>query len=249
MKPNFRNIPNECVRTEDGREVWLSRSCAVAAHVVAVDKQFGSPHILAVQRGHSCPDFIEWFCLPCGYIDRNETSNEAARRETWEETGVDLFSLGMEDGVSVLYSDIVDHETQNPWHVNTSPDANRQNITLHHGVLISVNKLPAVTNVNNEKPGEIKRIEWIPLQDFIGYRYSQDYVSQRSVPCEGQYPVCFNHEKRAWGFVKEIVYPTLLKRVRSLQDMGQPVRLPDWMISLDDKTKNSLDPVVFVEAE
>lgn len=206
-----------------------------------------SPHILTVQRGPACPDFVGYYCLPCGYIDYGETSNQAARREVWEETGIDLFSLGFEDGVSVLTSDIVDHETQNPWHVNTDPDANRQNITLHHGVLLSVRKLPAVTDINNEKPGEAQRIEWVPLQNFIGYRYAHDFVGKKSVPCEGQYRVCFNHEKRAWLFVKEVVRPAIIDRVRSAQDAGMQVQTPDWLLSLDDKTKNSLDPVGFPE--
>lgn len=240
--PDFKNKPNECVKTEDGRTIWLSRSCAVAVHIVALDKHFGSPHVLMVKRGPACPDFVDFWCLPCGYMDYDETSGEAARREAWEETGVDLLSVGLRAGMSVIYTDIVDDETQSPWYVNTSPNANRQNITLHHGVVLTTEKvLPFVTDKYNEKEGEAAEIRWVPLQDVIGYKYSQDYVRRSSVVIENRIPVCFNHHTRLWNFVKNVVRPQIYKNVRAMQDAGIPARLPEWLFVLDDKVENNLE--------
>jgi 8-oxo-dGTP pyrophosphatase MutT (NUDIX family) len=41
-------------------------------------------HLLVLQRPSGC------WCLPCGYADIGETPEDTARRETLEETGLDI---------------------------------------------------------------------------------------------------------------------------------------------------------------
>ena len=72
-----------------GREYWISRSVAVVGFIYGYDED-EKEYILAVQRGTGTPDpeFVGKWCLPCGYLDYDETLEEALQREVFEETGV-----------------------------------------------------------------------------------------------------------------------------------------------------------------
>lgn len=72
-----------------GREFWISRSVAVT--VIVYFKDFDNNiFVLTEKRGKGCPDFVGYYCLPCGYVDWDETLEEAARREVYEEIGLKL---------------------------------------------------------------------------------------------------------------------------------------------------------------
>ena len=60
-------------------------------------------------------------CVICGYIDWDETGFDAIRRETYEETGIDL---------NCLNDDVV-YISDQPYFVKTDPGENRQNVTLN----------------------------------------------------------------------------------------------------------------------
>lgn len=53
--------------------------------VVGILREDG--HLLVLQRPSGC------WCLPCGYADIGETPEDTARRETLEETGLDITQL------------------------------------------------------------------------------------------------------------------------------------------------------------
>lgn len=77
----FKNRQNECITHPDTkRPVFLSRSVAVVVRVIREDK------VLLVKRGTAVSDTDKW-CMPCGYLDYDETLKEAAMRELYEETG------------------------------------------------------------------------------------------------------------------------------------------------------------------
>jgi 8-oxo-dGTP pyrophosphatase MutT (NUDIX family) len=77
----FNNRQNECItHPETKRPVFLSRSVAVVIRVIKGDQ------VLLVKRGTSVSDTGKW-CMPCGYLDYDETLKEAAMRELYEETG------------------------------------------------------------------------------------------------------------------------------------------------------------------
>ena len=72
----------------EGKIYWISRSMAVVCFVFAyID---GRWCVLANQRGEGTPDFQGYWNAPCGYLDYNETLEQAAIREVYEETGVKL---------------------------------------------------------------------------------------------------------------------------------------------------------------
>ncbi len=149
----FKNRHNECIETKDGRLIWLSRSVAVAVSVmVLVEKE---PHILVNLRGTGVPDAQGLWNLPCGYLDYDETTAEAAIREVWEECGVNLLQL--QEGATVEF-------LSKPWDINSEPTNSKQNVTVHHGLLTELPQLPSVSNVNNE-PNETADIRWLPLDE------------------------------------------------------------------------------------
>jgi 8-oxo-dGTP pyrophosphatase MutT (NUDIX family) len=155
--PTFNNKPNERVILPDGREVWLSRSVAVVVVLLAV--RDGILHTAIEQRGKAL-DYPGRWCVPCGYIDRNETGPEAARREVYEEIGLDI-----NDFKQILVSHL-----QQPWYVNTDPKENRQNITLRYGMCIDLG--------NNPLPDlhidgiEVADAKWAYADDLSKYNFA-----------------------------------------------------------------------------
>lgn len=149
----FNNRPNECVTSTDGRQIWASRSVTITACILLECEK--RPYILVNQRGSGVPDFAGYWNLPCGYLDYDETTMEAAVREVWEECGVDSLAL--------LQIATCDFFSQ-PWDVGSNPSGNRQNVTIHHGLFATVEQLPALSNAHNEA-NETADIRWLPLSE------------------------------------------------------------------------------------
>ena len=84
-------MKNYCIIDNEGREHWVSRSIAVVVFVFARDI-YNQEYILAEQRGTGTPDpeYIGKYCVPCGYLDYDETIVQAAQRELMEETGLNF---------------------------------------------------------------------------------------------------------------------------------------------------------------
>ena len=80
--------PNKCIKDENGNEMWISRSSVVIPVVFKLDSK-GDIYTLIEKRGPAVTHTGEW-CCPCGYIDWDETLEEACEREVFEETGVQL---------------------------------------------------------------------------------------------------------------------------------------------------------------
>lgn len=95
-----------------GKEYWISRSMAAAIVVVTDDGKF-----IAERRGPGCPDNVGKLVFPCGYLDFDESLEECAKREVYEELGLkvtELHFLGLND----------------------DPSANRQNITARYAAKV-----------------------------------------------------------------------------------------------------------------
>lgn len=138
---------NFCIKVH-GIPVWRSRSVAVIALVYYLDEN-GEPNILANKRGNGTPDFQGYWNMPCGYLDYNESGEEAASRELYEETGLSL--------------------PPNSFHfisVNTKPSENRQNIGLRYAVQLPMEcALRAQFSLKHMEKDEVESISWIKLSD------------------------------------------------------------------------------------
>lgn len=162
----FNNRLNECVTTTDGRQIWVSRSVAVAVTVIVVCDEV--PYVLVNQRGVGVPDFQGYWNLVCGYLDYDETTEEAAVREVWEECGVNALELLKHSEVEYF---------SKPWDVGSTPNGEKQNVTIHHGLYAVVDQLPELSNANNE-PDETADIRWLPLSEVDTIEYAFNHRSR-----------------------------------------------------------------------
>jgi len=120
-------------------------------------------HLLIVKRGKGTPDFQGYYCLPCGYMDWNETAYEAFKREIFEETNIDLSQYKNGFTTHVINSQ------EQPCYVNAEPSNNRENITMYFKHMI-VQPINNVSNINCEE-GEIDEIAWIKPSDVDRYGF------------------------------------------------------------------------------
>lgn len=159
-KLTFNNTPNECVKTEDGRTVWLSRSVAVLGLIVI--KYNEELYVLLNKRGQNTHNHQGKWCIPCGYLDYNETTYEGVCRELYEETGFDLNSALNK------YSIIKGNSNKSPFHINDDPKGDSlQNITFRFGyILDNCFKLPKLSKKYAEE-NEVDDVKWIKLDEAL----------------------------------------------------------------------------------
>lgn len=151
MVMKFMNRENEKATLADGRIVFLSRSTAVVVCVVCVVD--GVPHVLMGERGEAVDHSGKW-CMPCGYLDWDETLDEAVVREVFEETGLDLTSIAKD---KVIY-----YDRRMPHEVISSPGENRQNVAHIFGVVFR-GPLPKLDPSAAIASKEVAQSEWVKL--------------------------------------------------------------------------------------
>lgn len=158
----MKNFPITDAKT--GKEYWISRSIAVVVILFAMDKHH-EKYVLAVQRGKGTPDpeYIGKYCLPCGYLDFDETTLQAAARELKEETGITISNFSYR---------LIE--------INDDPEADkRQNVTFRY----LINSIPSVedlekefTTVNSEKD-EVESIRFIKVDNVDMYEWAFNHNS------------------------------------------------------------------------
>lgn len=137
-KPVFTNRPNQVVH--------LSRSVAVMV-VPVFRRPSGTLWVPLGQRSNKVSDAGKW-CLPCGYLDWDESLCEAAIRETYEEIGLDLSGLLPDQA----------------WFTQSDPQMDkRQNVTHRFGCIIDVDELPDLTIDHIE----VVAAEWCKVADAV----------------------------------------------------------------------------------
>ena len=160
----FNNKENECTKTTDGRTVWLSRSCAVVG-IIAVDNK-----VLMVKRGLGCPDEVGKWVLPCGYLDYDETLQDAIIREVYEETGFNLVAIN----TWLLLEGNQQHQlAPQPFFTRSEPRADgKQNVSHYFRVIGTTSGwntgLLALPAPSPDKIGtdECEDVAWLHLSDI-----------------------------------------------------------------------------------
>ena len=153
----MKNFP--VIDKATGREHWISRSIAAVVCIIAKDKS-GDEYVLAVQRGKGTPDpeYVGKYCMPCGYLDYDETVAQAAQREVKEETGL---TFPVADFKLVTIND-------NPF------DDKRQNVTFRYLVKsdVLVNELELMFTTKNSEKDEVSGIRFIKLSNIELYEWA-----------------------------------------------------------------------------
>lgn len=151
----MKNFP--VIDPKSGKEFWISRAMAVLVGIVGETKA-GTPCILAQKRGPKTPDpeFRGCWCLPCGYLDYDETLKEAAAREVFEETGLKL-----------------DIEDLSFWKINDDPNSDkRQNVTIRYTYKLNENIEDIKLTSDFSEDGEVSDIKWIDLRAINSYKWA-----------------------------------------------------------------------------
>ena len=152
-------MKNYCIIDNEGREHWISRSIAVVVFLFAKDI-YGDLYILAEQRGKGTPDpeYVGKYCVPCGYLDYDETIVQAAQRELMEETGL---NLPISDFKLLNFNDIPESDK-------------RQNVTFRYIVNsnVPIEDLSKLFTTKNSEKNEVESIKFISLTNIDNYEWA-----------------------------------------------------------------------------
>ena len=155
----------------DGKEYWISRSVAVAVFIFRkVGNKF---QVLLEKRGKGAADNVGKWCCTCGYLDYDETLEEAAARETKEETG---FEINKE------YLTFVK--------INSDPSENRQNVTAHYVYFATEDEDFNLDKAQGGEKDEIETVEWFD----IGTLDEEDHI-KIDIYRMYERDFAFNHDK------------------------------------------------------
>jgi ADP-ribose pyrophosphatase YjhB (NUDIX family) len=150
-----------------GVTLWSGRYCAACGIVLCkayVVNKYGTANeyrwfVLANKRGIGTPDFRGFWNLPCGFIERGESGEQAASREVYEETGVFIFPSDFE-----------------MIGVETDPNiSNNGNITLRYLTTFTRAELPTIKSGLEAFGGETNEVaeaKWIRLSDIEEYNWA-----------------------------------------------------------------------------
>lgn len=150
----------------NGKEYWYSRSivCSIFVYV----KYKGDWYIAVSQRGDNQTSPRTWN-VPGGFLDHNETLDECALRELFEEVGIHIYKD------PTLYK--ISENRGGKQHVIFSWYLN----------LGEVNELPELTQEHNE-PGETLAVEWMK----VGDEHTRHWISGHNILLEDIYKNCIN---------------------------------------------------------
>lgn len=151
---NFNHTPNRSI-TVDGQEHRISRSIAISVVLFFFNQEDQIRYLPLAKRGKKLVDEPGKLCLPCGYLDRDETAAETMRREVWEELGLNLNDL--------MRRYPWNGNMQQPFYVDSDPRSNRQNVTLEYFLSFEVDTLPVLSSAHAE-PWEIEDAVRMPVE-------------------------------------------------------------------------------------
>lgn len=140
----MKNFPIE----HNGKTYWVSRSVAVVVIIVKVDEN-NEAYVLVETRGEGAADNQGKKCFVCGYLDYDETLEESACREAFEETGIRL-----------------DKEKLKFIQIKSNPDENLQNVSVHFMYFCDNGEDFDLSRAVGGEKNEVAKVEWINVRDI-----------------------------------------------------------------------------------
>lgn len=155
-------MENEIIKLQDGRKVAIDRSVGVTMFCFTCKD--GDIYFLAVQRSEHTSDSKLLWNLPSGYLNWDETGEQAALRETLEETGI------------YINPDIVSEVEH-----STSPLEHKQHVIFRYAAFVPVEYL--FKEFSPQTKSEIKEVLWIHENDINKYEwaFNQDKFIKRTI--------------------------------------------------------------------
>ena len=169
---------------EDNKEYWISRACAVVVCVIGSDYEKTDPCLLVSKRGPGCPDHIGKWQFTCGYLDWDESLEQAAQRELYEELSL-----------------LLPIEAFKIFEISSNPEHDaRQNVVIRFRVSMKLEELQLMLdtgeiNKNSWSRGgeenEIDDIKLIPLSEVDNYVWAFNHreLIDRLFSCPGWKPL------------------------------------------------------------
>ena len=162
------------------KKYWYSRSVAVVGIIFLVSLEEGI-HVLANKRGKGTPDYQGYWNMPCGYLDFNETCEQAIIREIFEETGLSI----KPDLINLIGIDSI-------------PEGS-QTVTLRYsGVILGKTDEYKLSNKYSEE-NEVEEAKWIHEDNL--YKYHWAFGHDNIIRTVKKEVNCFKYKKR-WGIQK-----------------------------------------------
>jgi 8-oxo-dGTP pyrophosphatase MutT (NUDIX family) len=147
----FKSTPNKIIKDDNGKIHWVSRSLVTIAFVTWRGK------ILIVKRGESVTETGKW-CLPCGYVDYDETIEESIGREIWEETGIDVRNF-------------IDLNSLKPVRIFSDPIGKKQNIHMDYIINLKDSDEPKIDMTIIDRL-ETTDVKWISFEEVGSYQFA-----------------------------------------------------------------------------
>lgn len=160
----------------DGKEYWISRSVAVAVFIFRkVGNKF---QVLLEKRGKGAADNVGKWCCACGYLEFDETLEQAAAREIFEEIGMKI---------NTEYLTFVK--------INSDPSENRQNVTAHYVYFASEDEDFNLDNAQGGEEDEIETVEWFDIGTHINGTIEEEDHIKVDIYKMYERDFAFNHDK------------------------------------------------------
>jgi 8-oxo-dGTP pyrophosphatase MutT (NUDIX family) len=177
IEPKFKNKPSDHIRysftspstgVKIDHEYFVSRAPAVVGVIFALRP--GGIEVLITKRSNKMRDEAGKFCVPCGYLDWDETGYEGMTREVYEET-----SLYLPDYEKYKKFD----NNKQPFWVKTDPKDNRQNVSLLYLTYFDfssfdVLKFPYFVEKFSCKETELNK--WMFVKEFFDVRHTMEWA-------------------------------------------------------------------------
>ena len=143
----------------EGKELWYSRSLAVSLVVLREHPIYGL-QVLACLRGQGCEFNKGLWNIPGGFIDFDETAEQASTREAFEETGI-----------------VIPPEDIKLCRLSTKPVGQRQTMCAQYYVMVDYEQSAEWRlNAEHSEPGEVEDITWIPIGHLDRFEWTRGQI-------------------------------------------------------------------------
>ena len=150
----MKNFPFE----KDGRTYWYSRAVVCVSAVFCKDAD-GNVYILANQRGTATDKEVGKWNIPVGFLDFDETTQQCAAREIFEETGVRI-----------------EPERLKLQSINSMPDGGSQDIGFRYYTVLRGTVDDYLVDTRHQEKNEVVAAKWIDTRRLNDYEWAWNHL-------------------------------------------------------------------------